>query len=212
MVQTTHLQYAYSGGSVLHFPDIQVEQASHWLLLGQSGSGKTTLLHLIGGLLSPRTGNIRIGDTALDTLRGRALDSFRGRNIGIIFQKAHFIRSLSVEQNLLLAQQLAGSAPDKARIRNLIARLGLESRLHASPDALSVGEQQRVAIARALVNQPLLILADEPTSALDDANAAQVADLLEEQARLAKATLMVVTHDNRLKSRFPNQIHLQSKS
>lgn len=179
-------------------------------MLGQSGSGKTTLLHLIGGLLSPVRGSIKLGDTAMETLRGKALDHFRGRNIGIIFQKSHFIRSLSVEENLILAQNLAGNPTDKARIHTLIGRLGLAHKLHAKPDELSIGEQQRVAIARALTNQPMLILADEPTSALDDDNAREVADLLEEQATNAGATLLIVTHDNRLKTRFPKQIHLQS--
>jgi ABC-type lipoprotein export system ATPase subunit len=210
MLQTTDLQYAYAGGRTLHFPDIRLESGEHWLLLGQSGSGKTTCLHLLGGLLSPVAGSIRVGDTAIETLDRRALDYFRGRHIGIVFQKAHFIQALSVEENLLLAQELAGEKQDKARVSNLLQRLGIGHKLKAKTDRLSAGEQQRVAIARALVNRPMLILADEPTSALDDASAGEVANLLEEQAAEVQATLLIVTHDNRLKSRFPHQIALQS--
>ena len=210
MLQTIDLQYAYTGGQILRFPDIQLRKGEHWLLLGPSGSGKTTCLHLLGGLLSPQSGSVRIGDTPLETLSSRALDQFRGTNIGIIFQKAHFISALTVQENLLLAQQLAGKQPDKTRISDLLDRLGLGHKLKAKPAALSAGEQQRVAIARALVNRPMLILADEPTSALDDGNAQEVANLLEEQAAEVQATLLIVTHDNRLKNRFPQQIALQS--
>lgn len=210
MLQTFDLQYAYAGGQVLCFPDIQLGKGEHWLLLGPSGSGKTTCLHLLGGLLSPQSGSVRIGDTALENLSSRALDHFRGTNIGIIFQKAHFISALTVQENLLLAQQLAGNKTDKNRIKALLDRLGLSHKLRAKPGDLSAGEQQRVAIARALINRPILILADEPTSALDDSNAQEVTNLLEEQASEAQATLLIVTHDNRLKNRFPQQIALQS--
>ena len=210
MLQTIDLQYAYTDGQVLRFPDIQLGKGEHWLLLGPSGSGKTTCLHLLGGLLSPQAGSVRIGDTPLETLNSRALDHFRGANIGIIFQKAHFISALTVQDNLLLSQQLAAKKTDKHRISTLLERLGLGHKLKAYPNTLSAGEQQRVAIARALVNQPMLILADEPTSALDDTNAQEVANLLEEQAAEVQATLLIVTHDNRLKNRFPQQIALQS--
>ncbi len=212
MLQTIDLQYAYNGGRVLRFPNMSLGTGEHWLLLGQSGSGKTTLLHLMGGLLSPKSGSVRLGETALEQLSSRALDHFRGRHIGIIFQKPHFMRALTVEENLLMAQKLAGEKTDKARIASLLQRLGVESKLRVKPDQLSAGEQQRVAIARALVNRPMLILADEPTSALDDANALEVAKLLEEQAASVNATLLIVTHDNRMKSRFLKQIQLQSLS
>jgi len=144
----------------------------------------------------------------LTTLSGQAKDKFRGRNIGIIFQNSHFIRSLNVEENLMLAQRLAKMPIDKARIRRLLERLNVGHKLKSSTDQLSVGEQQRVAIARALVNKPKIILADEPTSALDDINCDQVIELIEEVANEVKATLLVVTHDARLSSKFPNQINL----
>lgn len=208
MLQTTDLQFAYGKNAVLRFPDILLRQGEHWLLLGESGSGKTTLLHLLGGLLSPQQGKICIGDTDIAQLSASRLDRFRGQHIGIVFQKSHFIRSLTVAENLLLAQKLAHAPLDRARVAALLERLQLGHKLHSKASQLSIGEQQRAAIARALINQPNLILADEPTSALDDHNSSAVATLLEEEAKAAGATLLVVTHDKRLKDRFPQQIQL----
>lgn len=209
MLRAENLVFTYpSGGPELAFPDILCEQAEQCLLLGQSGSGKTTLLQLLGGLRKPNAGKVIIGDTAINQLSPGALDRFRGRRLGIIFQTPHFVRALSVEENLLLAQRLAGHPPDRKRVGALLERLGITHKAGSRPDQLSVGEQQRVAIARALVNRPLLILADEPTSALDDVNAEQVVALLSEQATVDGATLLIVTHDQRLKDHFPKQIHL----
>ena len=183
-------------------------KGEHWLILGASGSGKTTLLQLLAGLRTPASGEIRIGDTDVSKLSHAALDKFRGQHIGIVFQQPHFIESLNVEDNLVLAQSLAGKHIDREKIRKLVGRLALSHKLKSSTWSLSQGEQQRVAIARALVNEPAVILADEPTSALDDQNTQEVISLLEEQAQLAHATLVVVTHDARLKSQFPKQIVL----
>jgi putative ABC transport system ATP-binding protein len=209
MLKTENLGYSYDGNTRLTFPDIHCQTGEHWLVLGQSGSGKTTLLHLLGGLLTTQTGTITIDDTTLNHLSTASIDQFRGRHIGIIFQTAHFVQSLSVGDNLALAQSLAGMKVDRSRIRELLERLSLGHKLNARPSQLSVGEQQRAAIARAIVNQPSVILADEPTSALDDQNCEKVIQLLEEQAKLVNATLLVVTHDARLKEHIPHQITIQ---
>ena len=116
---------------------------------------------------------------------------------------------MSVEENLLLAQKLAGVALSKKRVYHLLERLQIADKKSTKTTNLSIGEQQRVAIARALVNKPKIILADEPTSALDDANCLAVIRLLEEQALAENATMLIVTHDARLKEHFPNQIILQ---
>ncbi len=208
MLTTKQLQFSYTRNQVMNFPDFNLQKGEHWLLLGQSGSGKTTLLHLLGGLLSPTSGSIQIGNTELGQLRASALDQFRGKNIGIVFQKSHFVRALTIGENLALAQQLAGLKPNRERIIELLERLNIGDKLRLKPDRLSIGEQQRAAIARALINQAPIILADEPTSALDDHNATEVINLLEEQAKAQGSTLLVVTHDKRLKDRFPNQIAL----
>jgi ABC-type lipoprotein export system ATPase subunit len=208
MLQAQNLKFSYGGSNTLSFPNIECQDGEHWLLLGQSGSGKTTLLHLLGGLLSPQNGSIKIGETEMSRLNGSNLDKFRGQNIGIIFQTAHFVKALTVQENLILAQQLAGKKIDKQLIVNVLQKLNLEHKLKSKTSELSVGEQQRVAIARALVNSPALILADEPTSALDDKNTDEVIQLLEKTASEANATLIIVTHDNRLKDYFKNQIML----
>lgn len=208
MLQTKNLRYSYTKSQVLQFPDMHCKKGEQWLLLGQSGSGKTTFLHLLGGLLSPQSGSIHIGDTDMATLKTAALDHFRGQHIGIIFQTAHFVKALTVEENLILAQQLAGFKEDKTLILSLLQKLNLDHKLKAKPSELSVGEAQRVAIARALINHPTVILADEPTSALDDKNTDEVIQLLEKQAAEAGATLLIVTHDGRLKNYFKNQILL----
>ncbi|MEQ8702660.1 MAG: ATP-binding cassette domain-containing protein [Phaeodactylibacter sp.] len=208
MLKTENLGYAYPGSPPLRFPNIQCAKGEHWLVLGNSGSGKTTLLHLLGGLLSPREGHIVVGDTEMNQLSRGALDQFRGQHIGIIFQTAHFVQSLTVGDNLALAQSLAGMKVNRERIRELLGRLGLDHKLRSKPSQLSVGEKQRASIARAIINQPAVILADEPTSALDDSNCKQVIELLEEQAKAVEATLLVVTHDARLKEHISHQISI----
>ena len=210
MLKTKDLEFSYDGQNWLKFPDIDCKEGEHWLLIGLSGSGKTTLLHLLGGLRTPKKGDIIIANTNISKLSASKLDHFRGKQIGIVFQKAHFVRSLTVEENLKLAQKLAGQPISDERIKELLERLNVAHKLKAKTDSVSIGEQQRVAITRALVNKPNSILADEPTSALDDQHCDEVLELLESQATQENATLLIVTHDARLKEKFKNQINLQS--
>lgn len=209
MLRTQQLEYTYPGNKTITFPDIQCEKGSQWLLLGQSGTGKTTLLHLLGGIRRPQKGKVYIANQELNTLSSTALDQFRGKNIGIVFQQSHFVQSLTVGENLQLAQTLAGHSANPTRIKNLLDRLNIGDKIGDRTNRLSQGEQQRVAIARALVNSPGLILADEPTSALDDENCKEVIDLLETQAKEEGATLVIVTHDSRLKEFFDHKIILE---
>ena len=211
MIKAKQLEFSYDGQSTLSFPNVECAAGEQCLILGQSGCGKTTLLHLLGGLLTPTKGTIEIGSTNLSQLSGAALDQFRGRNIGIIFQQSHFIRSLTIEENLLLAQKLSANPSDKNAIHSLLEKLNIAYKAHDKADSLSQGEQQRAAIARALINRPKLILADEPTSALDDINCNEVIRLLEEQALAANAALLIVTHDARLKEHISKQIFLEKQ-
>lgn len=209
MLETKGLSYSYDNGkTTLQFPDINCKKGERWLLLGQSGSGKTTLLHLLGGLRQGKKGSIFVNQTDIGTLSKKALDQFRGKHIGIVFQTSHFVKALTIEENLLLAQQLGGFPPSKDRIKMLLDRLNIGHKLRSKPHNLSQGEQQRAAIARALVNQPAIVLADEPTSALDDVNCNEVLQLLEKQVAEEGATLLIVTHDSRLKDKFENSVLL----
>jgi putative ABC transport system ATP-binding protein len=173
-----------------------------------SGSGKSTLLHLIAGLLRPSRGRVLVAGQDLAALTSAQLDAFRGRMIGIVLQRLHLIPALTVRDNLRLARTLARLPQDAARINGLIADLGLGALAGARPARLSRGEAQRVAIARAVINRPTLILADEPTSALDDANCKAVLALLRAQAEAASATLVIATHDGRLKPHFGHRLEL----
>mgnify|MGYP001116832233 CR=1 FL=1 len=209
MLTIQDLHFSYTPNSEgFSFPNVQCDKGSHWLILGQSGCGKTTLLHLMAGLLSPKSGSIKIENTDITSLSESELDKFRGQNIGIIFQQSHLIKSLTVEENLLAAQYLASNKQDKTKVHGILERLNLGHKLKSKTNRLSIGEQQRVAIARALVNDPLLILADEPTSSLDDVNCVEVVNLLLEQSKSTGATLIIVTHDGRLKDMFENRIEL----
>jgi putative ABC transport system ATP-binding protein len=208
MLQTRALRFAYQPEQVFSFPDLDCRNGEHWLLLGQSGCGKSTLLHLVAGLLRPQEGQVMVNGQDLGQLSESALDAFRGKQIGIIFQQSHLIKALNVMDNLLTAQYLAGQAQDRSKVQQLLESLNLGHKLHALPQELSLGEQQRVSIARALVNQPSLVLADEPTSSLDDRNCEEVVKLLLERSAAYGASLLIVTHDARLKALFERQILL----
>ena len=208
MLNTKSLQYQYRDGQSFKFPDISCEKKDKLLILGSSGVGKSTLLHLLGGLLNPQSGSIILNQKEMAGMNHSTLDKFRGRNIGIVFQKNHFVASISVLENLKIAQFFGGKE-DEDKCRNLLERLNILDKANKAINTLSEGEKQRVAIARAIVNNPSLILADEPTSALDDQNCDEVIKLLEEQAGVADAALVIVTHDTRLKDKVSNQITLK---
>ena len=208
MFAVQQLTHAYDGKTVLRVDDWRAEQGAQWLMLGPSGSGKTTLLHVLAGILRPAFGQVRVADRDLMALSPAALDRFRGKSVGIVLQRLHLIDSLSVLSNLLLAQYMAGEAQNAARAREVLASLDLADKANAHPHELSHGQAQRVAVARAVVNKPKLLLADEPTSNLDDTRCVQVLDLLLDQAKVCGATLVIATHDQRIKSRVPNHYEL----
>ncbi len=208
MFAVHQLAHAYDGKDVLRVDDWQAEQGAQWLMLGPSGSGKTTLLHVLAGILRPASGQVTVANQDLMALSPSALDRFRGKHVGIVLQRLHLIDSLTVMNNLLLAQYLAGEPQDVARVREVLASLDLADKGSARPHELSHGQAQRVAVARAVVNKPKLLLADEPTSNLDDTRCLQVLDLLLAQATACGATLVIATHDQRIKSRVPNHHEL----
>lgn len=208
MLKVESLIFNYNHESEFHFPNFELEAGENLLILGNSGIGKTTLLHIIAGLLKPNSGCVTLKGTVLHELSSAKLDSFRGGNIGLVFQTPHFVSALSLQENLLLVQYLAGKPQDKKRISEVAESIGISHKLHEKPQQLSQGERQRAAIALALINSPQLILADEPTSSLDDVNCAKVAKLLQDQAAATNAQLIIITHDQRLKDLFQNTLTL----
>lgn len=208
MVTVSSVTYQYSSQKTLFFPDFRVDKGGACLLLGNSGSGKTTLLHLIGGLLKIQQGEIIIAGQNMSQLSESRTDAFRGKHLGFIFQRNHLIPSLSVCENLLLAPYLANAKQDSRRIEEVLEHLGLSAKRDSRIQDLSQGQAQRVAIGRAVINKPDVILADEPTSALDDENCQRVIALLLDVSKWNGSTLIIATHDQRLKTIVPYHLQL----
>jgi len=171
------------------------------LIMGPSGSGKSTLLSMLGALLKPTEGEIRLGDEVLSALSENRLPSVRLRQFGFIFQDFNLLSALTVLENVALVAELAGAKRGEARekARAELTELGLGERLDFLPEKLSGGEKQRVAIARALINDPTLILADEPTANLDSSIGHEVMRLLRHIAKEQYRSVIIVSHDARIK-------------
>jgi len=208
MLKTTSLTYTYDRKTQLSFTDIHLKDREDLLILGQSGVGKTTLIQILAGLLQPVSGKVEFNGEMYHNLPSKELDQFRGKHIGMVFQKPHFVRNISVLDNLLLSLYLSNNKQDKNRAIHLLEEIGLADKLNCKSNELSQGEQQRAAIALAVIKNPDLILADEPTSSLDDINCEKITKLLKEQAASTNAQLIIITHDNRLKRQFKNSIKL----
>jgi putative ABC transport system ATP-binding protein len=207
MLKTKELEFNYENQMFFKFQNIDLKSNENLLIIGDSGVGKTTLMHLLAGLLKSNSGSIKLFDKELNLMSPSQLDSFRKNNIGIVFQRPHFVNSLTVKENLQLAQYIANKK-DNNRIEDILKNLNIFNKSNKKTNQLSQGEKQRASIALAIVNSPKLILADEPTSSLDDNNCAKVIELLKKQARDFGAQLIVITHDSRLKKHFKNTIEL----
>lgn len=209
MVNLQNTAHHYDRDNIVGLPDITLNQGEQILVHGLSGSGKSTLLHILGGLLSPTTGTVVICDNEIYFLSESNLDKFRGQTIGMIFQQMHLVDTLTVFENIRLAQYMAGLQQNESRIREVLNQLDIAEKENSFTDELSQGQKQRVSIARAVVNNPKLILADEPTSSLDDKRSEQVIALLKEQAEIYNATLIISTHDSRIKPHFAKSIEIR---
>ncbi|NND77251.1 MAG: ATP-binding cassette domain-containing protein [Flavobacteriales bacterium] len=208
MIKAEGLQFAYNRKTRFSFPTIDCEASDELLILGASGIGKTTLLHLLAGFLTPQKGAVEVSGNEFSKLKGNERDKFRANNIGFVYQDNYFINSISLFQNLVLAQTLAGNKKDTEKIISLASQLEIGDLLNKQPSDLSRGEKQRASIVRSLVNSPKVLLADEPTSSLDDNNCERVIRMIKEQAKENNAALIIVTHDQRLKSQFKNTVAL----
>jgi putative ABC transport system ATP-binding protein len=181
--------------------DLEVARGEVVLIMGPSGSGKTTLLSMLGGMLSPSSGSVTVDGIDLSRARQRDLPRLRARHFGFVFQDFNLLAALTAVENVELACNLAGvtGTAAHARARDLLERFGLGARLEFRPAKLSGGEQQRVALARALANGPQVLLADEPTANLDSKIGHEVARLLRALAQDEGRSVLVVSHDSRLK-------------
>jgi len=207
MVITKEVEFNYDNQIFFNFQNIDLKSTENLLIIGNSGVGKTTLMHLLAGLLKSNSGSIKLFDKELSQLSSHQLDSFRKNNIGIVFQRPHFVNSLTLKENLQLAQYIANKK-DNNRIEDILKNLNIFDKSNKKANQLSQGEKQRASIALAIVNSPKLILADEPTSSLDDTNCSKVIKLLKKQATDFGAQLIVITHDSRLKKHFKKSIEL----
>ena len=207
-IEVTELRFDHGERTIVDINRCQLAIGQSMAVIGPSGCGKTTFLHLLAGLIRPRSGVIRILDRDLSQLRGSHLDRFRGRHLGLVFQRLHLLPALTVHENVLLAQRLARVPMDPTRVEALFDRLNLTGLERHRPSMLSQGQAQRVAIARALAHRPALLMADEPTSALDDHHAEEAVALLRESARAAGAALLVVTHDQRVRGHLEHEFEM----
>jgi putative ABC transport system ATP-binding protein len=172
-----------------------VEKGEFVAIVGPSGSGKSTLLHILGGVDTPSSGQVLVDGTDICALDQTKLAIFRRRQIGLIYQFYNLIPILNVEENITLPLLLDERSLDEARLKEIVATLGLGDRVSHLPNQLSGGQQQRVSIGRALINNPALILADEPTGNLDSANSKEIISLLKLSNKRYHQTLIIVTHD-----------------
>jgi ABC-type lipoprotein export system ATPase subunit len=179
---------------------VTLEPAERLLVMGPSGSGKTTLVSMLGGLLTPTVGQVRLGDVDLYAVDEKERARVRLKRMGFIFQSFNLLSALSARENVEVPLRLAGASAGKARSRanELLERLGLKERSDHRPRDLSGGEKQRVAIARALANQPAIVLADEPTANLDSETGHQVAEILCRLGTEEGKGVIIVSHDQRL--------------
>lgn len=180
--------------SIIKEVSIYVNAGEFVVIMGKSGSGKSTLLGLLAALDYPDSGSVTLGEQTLSSLDEDALAVIRQRDMGFVFQSFYLLPTLSVAENIAFPLDIA-RRPDKARVNELIAAVGLEHRRNSLPSQLSGGEQQRTAVARALVSKPKIVFADEPTGNLDEQNADQVMQLLLDLRQQTGSALVVVTHD-----------------
>jgi len=217
MIRILDLDFTYPAGPFrLRIPGLEVPPGALAAVTGPSGSGKTTLLNLISGVLAPQAGRIWVGEVEMTSLEEAARRDYRLRHIGMVFQEFELLDYLTVLDNILLPHRLSSRLRldplVRRRAETLAAQVAIADKLHRFVDCLSFGERQRVGLCRALVTEPRLVLADEPTAGLDPASKALVVEVLLGYVRSCGATLLMVTHDLELLSRFDLLVDLQNRS
>lgn len=214
MIEIQNLSFRYPGnGFELAIDRLLVETGEKVAVLGPSGCGKTTLLNLVAGIERPRTGEIHVLNTEVQSLSESQRRDFRIRNCGMVFQEFELVEYLTSMDNILLPFSINRSFQNRNQAESRAVRLaeiaGIDDKLRRHPGQLSRGEQQRVAICRALIAEPKVILADEPTGNLDPATKQVILDLLFEQCEQRGLTMLVVTHDHNMIHRFDRTIDFE---
>ncbi|MFK5892686.1 MAG: lipoprotein-releasing ABC transporter ATP-binding protein LolD [Pseudomonadota bacterium] len=214
LIECKHLEQYFqdAGEKVEIFKDLNfvVNKSESIAITGASGSGKSTLLYLLGGLESPKSGQVFIEGQDLSQLSANKLAAFRNKNIGFVYQFHHLLSEFTAVENVAMPLLIRGDNIKRATqsAKELLVSVGLEKRFEHKPSALSGGERQRTAIARALVTQPLCLFADEPTGNLDNKTARQVYDLLLELNQKYDTSLVIVTHDEHMADSMARKIVL----
>jgi putative ABC transport system ATP-binding protein len=212
VIQTRDLRFAYAGQAPLCFRDVAVPQGGTLLLRGASGSGKSTWLALAAGLLTPKAGEVVVAGQSVGAMPSAQRDRWRAQHVGFLPQKLHLSGALTVQANLALAYFAAGAPVVREAIGRSLAALDLTELAGRRPQQLSGGQAQRVALARALLMQPQVILVDEPTASLDDGACRAALEWLAQAARAAGATLVIATHDARVRQAMPQAQELLFES
>ena len=214
IIQARNLSMVFRSGNIevraLQNVNLSVYEGEFVAVMGPSGCGKSTLLHLLGGLLTPTTGEILIDGIDLSNMSDAERTRVRRDKIGFIFQRFNLLPTLSALGNIELAKKIHGNGfLNEYGIEEIVSLLGIRERLSFRPAELSGGEQQRVAIARALINQPRIVLADEPTGNLDSRNSQQVLRMLRDLNDKLKQTIVMITHDPEAASLAKRIIHMR---
>jgi ABC-type lipoprotein export system ATPase subunit len=195
---------------ILDIEEFRVDAGEQAVLLGRSGCGKTTLLHVIAGISTPDSGEIRVDGRDITQLDEAGRDRLRAETIGYVFQSFNLLSGFTALENVLLGLAFGQGRHDAARARDLLGRVGLSHRHRHKPAELSVGEQQRVAVARALANRPRLLLADEPTASVDSRHQQTVIDLIRQTCEEEGVALLLVTHAPDVAAQFERAVHLEN--
>jgi|TARA_B110000971_G_scaffold89749_1_gene92306 lipoprotein-releasing system ATP-binding protein len=199
MLICENLSFSIDGHKLISDINFNIKNQKDLLITGPSGVGKTTLLSILCGLQKPTEGNIKYNNINLYDLKEDKIDDFRGKQLGIVFQNFNLINSFTIKQNLDLANTVSTSQ-ESDHLYKLLQRIGLAEKSHLQVSKLSTGEKQRLAVARAFIGNPKWVFCDEPTSSLDDKNTDIIVNLIKEESLRSKASLILITHDKRVRS------------
>jgi putative ABC transport system ATP-binding protein len=215
-IEIKNLKFSYGKtDQILDISSLEIKENEKIFIFGPSGSGKSTLLNLLAGVIVPNSGDITVLEKDIASLSQNARDKMRGDHIGFIFQSFNLIPYLTIYENIILPLKTSKLKSSKIKgdidgeIKRLASHLKLEDYLQKRVTQLSVGQQQRVAVARALIGRPEVVIADEPTSSLDDDVTDSFMNLLLEEHKERKFSLVFVSHDRRLAKYFDREVSLE---